>query len=315
MYKDFLRTLALTACLFCLTPPLTAATKIPKWEKSRQEFYTAEYHHKKAFEAYEKKEWGEAIKYFKALQLKFRDSPLNEDISYFKAISYFNKGEYDLANHSFTQYLSNPENVRFFSETIQYKFFIAEQLKNGAKCRLFDKNIMPKLADGYDRAIEIYDELIATLPTSALASEALFSKSQALVKKGEFQEAVECLKRVITTFPDEDIAVESYLHIAQIYCAQAKKEGQNPDFISLAKINVRNFEEHFPREARIESAKAALLALKEAYASSLFDTGCFYEKIGKLDASTLYYKKTLEQFPETAVSLLCKEKLQVLEPA
>lgn len=305
--------LCLTAlCLVSLSLIQLDAAKMPKWEQRSEKKFTPEHHYSCAINAYNKGQWNIALKHFSILKNKFRNAPLTQTINYHMGVAYFNIKNFDLSNQHFTQYLSQPHTPELFHDAIQYKFMIAERFRQGAKCHLFHKEDMPVLQPGRDTALEIYDEIIATLPTSELSIESHYAKSDVLVKMGMFEEAVEPLKKLIAIFPDEDLAIEAYLSIARVYCLHSQKEPQNIDLMALSSINLKNFEEHFPGEERISEARELLDAVTEAYANSLFDTGAFYEKIGKPNASVIYYKKTMSQFPKTLVAAKCQERLNFL---
>jgi outer membrane protein assembly factor BamD (BamD/ComL family) len=262
--------------------------------------------------AFDSGRWDEAVQNLIIVAVNFPESPYAQESHYFIGVAYFNLEEYDFANGAFTNYLRSKHNPRFFMETIQYKFEIAERLKNGAKRRFFGKKELPKWATGNDLAVQIYDEVAAALPCHEIAAQALFSKAHLLWSMKDYKEGVEAFRTITKRFPKNELAPESYLLINQIYLDQSRTEFQNPDILAFAQLNLRRFQHDFPREPRLSEAEAGVMEIKEVYARGLFDTAEFYGKIGKPMASAIYYQNAINQFPDTQIAELCRSRLAVL---
>ena len=91
---------------------------------------------------------------------------------------------------------------------------------------------------------------------------------------------------------------------------QSATEFQNPDVLEFAQINLRRFKHDFPKEPRISQVEEDVLAIKEIYAKGLYDTGLFYERVGKPHASRIYYQNAIKQFPETHIAQLSQKRLE-----
>lgn len=275
---------------------------------------SVEEHYNRACAAFNSGNWPEAARQFFIVSLNFPDTTYGHDALFYQGIADYHLEEYDIANRKFREYLNCQSNPKYFLESMEYKLAIAEQFRCGAKKHMFGTKYMPKWATGRTLALDIYDEVIAAMPSHELAAQALFSKGCLLWDLQEYGDSVEAFQTVIRRFPKHEYAPESYLFINKIYFAQAKIEFQNSDFLALAKINLRRFNESFPQEERLKEAEEDVLAIKEVYAKGLYDTGKFYEKISQPNAAAIYYKKALNDFPETTVSLYCKERLNEISP-
>lgn len=62
---------------------------------------------------------------------------------------------------------------------IRFKFEIACPFDEGARVHLFGWNKMAKWLSPYDKAIELYDEVVTTLPRDELAAQSLYRKGMA----------------------------------------------------------------------------------------------------------------------------------------
>lgn len=265
-------------------------------------------------DALDQENWAEASRLFGIVVNCFKNSSCTQEAFFYLGIANYYLREYDVANEAFSRYLKEHNDSKYFFETIEYKFHIAENLKNGAKRRLLKSRQLPKWASGKSLALEIYDEVICAMPSHEMAARALFAKGLLLWEMKEYHESVENFQLIIKRFPKNELAPQSYVLIAKIYFDQSKNEFQNPDILAFAQINLRKYKKDFPRDEEISIAEEYLLKIKEVYAKGLYDTGQFYERIKKPNASIIYYQNAICQFPETNVAQLCRERLFCLCP-
>jgi outer membrane protein assembly factor BamD (BamD/ComL family) len=265
-------------------------------------------------QAMEDRNWQEAALHFNIVAHCFPRTSFGQEAPYYLGMAYFNLEEYDFANEAFSNYLKVQSNPRYFQETVEYKFCIAERFSAGAKRRFFGTKQLPKWASGQDMAVDIYDEVIATVPCHEMAARALVAKGNLLWSMKDYRGAVESFHLVIRRFPKHELAPECYLLISKLYLEQCHYEFQNPDILAFAQINARKFSRDFPREERLCQVEADVMAIKELYAKGLFDIGQFYERTCKPRAAIIYYQNTIHQFPETCIAAHCRERLNCLIP-
>lgn len=303
---------------FCVSVPTEAAYTIKEGHiASADETATmpARDHYECGVQAFQSQNWNEAAKQFNIVAIEYPDSSYGADAYYYSGVAYYQLGEFDLANESFNNYLKVKTDPKFFQEVIQYKFSIAEQFRGGAKRRPFGTKQLPKWLSAYENALDIYDEVVAALPSGDLAAQALFYKGCLLWKMGDFRGAIDSYQMLIRRFNKNELAPQAYLNITKIYLDQSKYEFQNPDLIALAEINVKKFEMDYPRDERVQQAHYEVNHIKEVYARGLFETGQFYERKGKPRASTIYYENAIRRFPETSISKCCRRRLSRICPS
>jgi outer membrane protein assembly factor BamD (BamD/ComL family) len=276
--------------------------------------HPVEEHYNNACSSFNAGNWPEAATQFYIVSLNFPNTSYGHDALFYQAIAKFQMGEFDIANQKFEEYLKCQSNPRYFVETMEYKLAIADNFRCGAKKRLFGSEYMPKFFSGRTLALQIYDEVIAAMPNHELAAQALFSKGCIQRDLQEYNDSIESFQSLTRRFPKNEYAPEAYLLINRIYIAQCKREFQNSDFVALSEINLRRFREAFPQDDRIQEAENDVLAIKEVYAKGLFDTGRFYERIQQTDAAVIYYKKALNDYPDTRIALFCRERLSQICP-
>lgn len=269
-------------------------------------------HYSAAVTAFGCENWYESARHFAIVSYNFPNSPYAQESFFYLGVCWFNVGEYDIANTNFSSYLQGRDHPRLFQEAIEYKYAIAEKFRSGSRRRLLGTKQLPKWATGGTLALSIYDEVVAAMPCHEISAEALYSKALLHRERREYHESVDCLQIAIRRFPKHELTPEYYLLINKIYLDQCRYEFQNPDLLAFAEINLRRFEQQFPREERLCEAQSDLLAIKEVYGRGLVMTGFFYERIYRPKAAILYYQSAIRQFPETKAAAAANRRLMAL---
>lgn len=261
-------------------------------------------------EAIQKNNLKESTKIFLNLSSTYPDTRVGELSSYYLGISYFYTNEFDLANEAFSTYLKSSCSQECFESTVEYKLAIANALSSGSLKRCFGKRYLPKIAPAFELSLQIYDEVITTLPCHELAAMSLYSKGNALWKERFYGESIEAFQQLIRRFPKHELAPESYLAISCVLLEQCDRELHNSDLLAFAQINLKKFQQDFPKEERIAAVEANYISMQELYAQSLYQTAEYYQRKGKPGASVIYYQNVLDRFPETQHAEICKRELQ-----
>jgi len=260
-------------------------------------------------EALADKDWWAAVDFANIIAYNFPSSPFSQELPYLIGYSYCQLGQYELANKSLSAYLNHSTNHAHFEEAIRMKFEIAEGFLHGKKKRLFGSPKMPAWLSAKENALEIYDEVIATVPHSEMAAISLLGKAKIQAEFEDYKPAIETLTTLIRRFPKTDVAAQAYLEIARVYFDQSQKKCLDLDILDLAEVNLRKFKGAFPRESRIEEAEKILLDTNELFAANLLETGNFFERTKKPAASMIYYTRVLAKYPNTKAAVVAREKL------
>jgi outer membrane protein assembly factor BamD (BamD/ComL family) len=266
-------------------------------------------HYSAAMSAYQQQSWGEVIHHCVIVIKNFGSSPFAQEAYFHLGVAYFHTGEIEFANRFFTKYLKKQATPKYFEETIQYKFKIAEKYHKGAKKHVLGMENMPKWVPARGEAIAIYDQVITALPHHELATQSLCGKAQLLLQEEEYKSSIETYQTLIRRFPKHPLAVESYIGVGEVYLAQAQAEYPDQDFLDLAEINLRKFRASFPGDEKIALGEKTLLEMREIFASDLYDTGRFYERTSKPQAAYIYYTRILAKYPDTKVCTRATKRL------
>lgn len=271
-------------------------------------------HYNNAVIAHEAEDWKEAARQFRIVSENYPAHELNRDATFFLGVAEYKAGELEFANEAFNQYIKNKGNSTHFQEAVQYKLLIAGDLADGAKKRLFGTRQLPKWGSGKELAGQIYDEVIAAVPSNDLAAKALYAKGHLQWDNGEYKSSITAFQMLAKRFPKHELAPEAYVAISQVYVDESSDEFHNPDALAFAQINLRRFKQDFPKEPRIALVEKDVQEIQENFANVLFKTGQFYEKTSRPKAAMIYYQKAINQFPDTKKAEECRARLTQLEP-
>lgn len=269
-------------------------------------------HYSKATEAYQNGQWDTLLFQSQIIKKNFPDTPFAQEATFFMGVSYFHKEEFELASRFLSNYLNSQSSPRYFEETIQYKFLMADAFREGAKKHLFGWQGFPKWMNAQDESIELYDEVITALPSHELAAQALYGKALVYAETRDYKEAIESYQLLIRRFPKHHLAPSCYMGIAQTYLKQCNPKAPDTNLLDFAEINLQKFKTDFPMDQRILDAEKCVIQMKEIYGAHLFETGRFYERTKKKHAAIIYYAKVISDYGDTDSAKKAELRLEKL---
>ncbi|MCB1107171.1 MAG: outer membrane protein assembly factor BamD [Chlamydiia bacterium] len=270
-------------------------------------------YYSKMIDHYQNEEWQKLAWKSQDLIADFPTSPFAKEALYYLGVAHYKLGEFEYANAAFTDCLKEELSPKLFDQVLRYKFEIARAFDEGVRVHLFGWNKMPKWLPAYEEAIEIYDEVITTLPRDDLAAQSLYRKGVLLLRMEEYTKSIEALQTLIRRFPKHPLAAEAFVGIGNVYLTECNQEFPDSNKLELAEINLRKFRYHFPSEPRIAEAEKMLLGMKEKLAKDLLEIAEFYERTKKGKAAAIYYATILKRYPETKAAKKSEKRLKVLD--
>ncbi|MBF5058898.1 outer membrane protein assembly factor BamD [Candidatus Neptunochlamydia vexilliferae] len=269
-------------------------------------------YYSKMIDYYQKEDWKRLAWQCQDLIADFPTSPFARESYYYLGVAHLNMNNFAFANQAFSDYLKEELSPKFFDQVIRYKFEIAKAFDGGARTHLFGWHRMPKWLPAYEEAIEIYDEVITTLPRDDLAAQSLFHKGALLLRMEEYAKSVEAFQTLIRRFPKHPLAVDGYIGISHAHLTECEKEFPDENKLELAQISLRKFRYQFPSEPRIEEAEGMVLKMKEELAKDLLEIAEFYQRTKKPKAAKIYHDTILKRYPETKTALKSEKQLEKL---
>lgn len=266
-------------------------------------------HYSAASNAYQNEKWEDLVRQANIIVKNFPSSPFTHESFFFMGAGNFHLQELEQADEFLSRYLKRQAACQYFEQAIGLRLAIAEAFRQGSKKHLFGVNALPRLIPAQSEALAIYEEIIAALPHHDIAARALFGKGMVLEDSNDYPLAIESFQNLIRRFPKHALAADGYVEIGRSYFKQAKAEFPNPDFLSLAEINLAKFQDNFSGEAKLAEAQEILQEMLEFYAVKLYETAQFFERTKKPHAAQLYYKKLASRYPTTNVAGLARARL------
>ena len=269
-------------------------------------------HYNLIIDFFQNEDWEKLIWQSRMLMQDFPDAPFAKEVYYYMGVAFYEISDYEMANEAFSNYLKEEMTPKFFDQVIRYKFEIACYFQEGIRRHLFHVRGFPKWVHGYEEAIEIFDEVITTLPRDEMAAESLYRKATLLLSLQEYKESVEAFQTLIRRFPKHPLSPDSYLGISDVYLTQSQKEFPDGDRLDLAEINLRKFRFHFPGEPRLIEAEQKLMSMKNVMADDLLEMGEFYQRTKRPKAAAIYYQTILKKYPDTKAAKVSRKQLKKL---
>ena len=281
------------------------ARENPRFEQHQREIPSVQECYSLVLESYQNKNWNKVIEQAFLLLEEYPTTAFAQDVLFYLAVSYFELEEYERANHYFSSYLKKQMTPKFFEETFMYKFKIAEKYRTGTKKAILGLKWIPARQE----ALDIYEELISTLPNHELTAQSLFAKAELLAKGKDYKESIETYQNLIQQFPKHFLAIRSYVEIGRVYLIQSQKEYANQDFLELATINLHRVSASFPSDEAVHEIEDMLLDMQEVYAKDLYEIALFYHRKNQPNAAYLYYKRILTTYPATVIAKKAEKKM------
>ena len=269
-------------------------------------------HYNLIVDFFQKKAWEKLIWHARMFAEDFPNSPLTREVYYYSGVAFYEVCEYEKANEAFSNYLKEEMSPQFFEKSLGYKFEIARHFQKGERRSLFHVRRFPKWVHDYEKAIEIFDEIIVTVPRSEMAAASLYHKGELLVSMKKYDKSIASFQTLIRRFPKHALTPDSYLGIAKIYLIRSEKEYAASRYLDCARLNLSKFRSHFPLEPRLKEAEEKLAHMENVMAESLLEIGEFYKRTKKGKAAAIYYRTILKKYPNTKAAQVSKKQLSKL---
>ncbi len=220
--------------------------------------------------------------------------------------------DYTRAFEDFQGVIGRYPNTKRFNEIIGEQYNIARALLNGARGRMFF-GLLPGFV-ARERAIGYFETIIVNAPYSDYAPLSLMNVAIGHQKLGNTEDAIDALDRMINNYPQNLLAPDAYLKMAQIdatlvdgpyYDQAATKESITyyTDFMLL-----------FPGDNNIAVAEKGLDQMKTMMAESKMKMADFYfYKRNNFTAARVFYNEAITTYPDSAVAKRAKLRLADVE--
>jgi outer membrane protein assembly factor BamD len=258
---------------------------------------------------FEQRNYERAAKEFARLVRAFPKSELAPEAQYLAGITYELLGRMGEATAAYKKLVEiYPFSARF-KDGIEREFSIAESFYAGVKMKLIGPLKVPAL----DKAIEIYQHVVAQAPYGEYGARAQFRLGESFLRQQRFGEAHRAFQKVVDDYPASPLLEQAKFNVA--FCA--RQLSLKPSYDQSATEEAIHWYETFiashPESDLIPQAQESLKQLKSFKAQGLAQAAEFYEKSGKRSSAALYYRRIVEEYPDSPQAVKAVAKLSELE--
>ncbi len=263
-----------------------------------------------AEELFQNGEYGKAITEYRKLIKKYSGSLYAPRSQYAIGSSYEALGKYSRAVEEYQKVIDNYPASDKVADVLESQYRLGNLL--------FGKEIESKLKkafaeSNYEKAAKVYQLVIKNAPYSERASEVQYRIGLSYRKQGNFSEAVSEYQKVIRNYPESPWVEKAYYEIGLSYLAQSLSPLYDQTMTDSALKQFQEFRKRFPDSELTGEVEEKIKLLKGRQAERAYQIAQFYEKGGSIPAAVIYYRKVVENYPESDWAVLSRERLIALE--
>ena len=202
-------------------------------------------------------------------------------------------------------------NSEKFNQVIGEQYRIASDLSEGKRSKIF--SWLPGFRNR-ERAIQYFETIVMTAPYSDYAPLALMNAAKGYKQINESEAAIDALDRMINTYPRNVLTPDAYLKIADTHASLV--DGPLYDQAST-KDAITYYEDYmilFPGDGGMATAEKGLDKMKTILSRSKLELADYYYKYRKnFKAAKVLYNEAITVYPDSAVAIEARQKLDVLD--
>jgi len=201
-------------------------------------------------------------------------------------------------------------NSEFLETALQREFEIGNLFLSGEKHKVWRF----KIFSGYDKAVEIFEQIVKTAPFGKLGADAQLRLGMTYEKMKQYPEAVMAYEKLVERYPQNPLAETAQFAIGVAYGKQARSADYDATAANKAITAFQDYLIRYPKNDRVPDVEKQLVGLKQEQGRGLFNIGEFYEKQGNTKAAAIYYNEVIAQNPKSSWGVAAQEKVAQLTP-
>lgn len=262
-----------------------------------------------AMRFYLAKDYAKAISEFKKLTRVYPQSELAPDAQYYIGRSYEERKEYYAAFLAYQKVIDIYPRSELTDEIIERQYRIGNLYFSGQKEKLLGIAFVPAI----DKALEIFDKVVANSPYGKYADLAQFKIGESYKKNGQYKEAAEAFGKIVSDYPKSLLYEQAKYEVSFCTYRMSLKPSYDQEPTEEAIKGFEEFVKVREQSDTVKDAEKALLTLQERKAESLYNTARFYEKSKHYESAIVYYKEALNSYPKTSWAKKAFAKITELE--
>ncbi|OIO39738.1 MAG: hypothetical protein AUJ75_00960 [Candidatus Omnitrophica bacterium CG1_02_49_10] len=264
-------------------------------------------------------EW--AMKYFKNGDFKraraefeklvkyFSDATEAPEAQYHVGLCYEKTGNPYKAFQEYQKVVDIYPNSEYFDEVIKREYEIGDRMLTEDKRKIAGL----ALFSAADTAVEVFKKVAENAPYGAYGDKAQYKLAVAYTKMYEWEQARDAFEKVITDYPESDLADDAKLQLAVISFKASKNASYEKEATDEALNEYDEFLKKYPESSERDKAEGAIGELLEKKAESSYKSAQFYERIKKPRSAIIYYEDIANNYPSSQWADKARARLEILK--
>ncbi|MFH1858502.1 MAG: outer membrane protein assembly factor BamD [Candidatus Omnitrophota bacterium] len=262
-----------------------------------------------ALSLFETKEYARALQEMENLARRYPQSPEAAEAQFYIGRCHEELGNDEEAFKAYEEVVKKYPNSDKIQEVIEHEYRIANLYYGGKKRKVMKLELFA----GYEKAVEIYRQVVAHAPYGAYAELSQYKVGECYKKIGNYKKAREAFEKLIEDYPRSELVNQAKYQIALTTFRMSREADYDEEATDKAIEKFSNFVAEHPESNLAEESQGAIRDLQERKAKKAFDTAEFYAKQKAYPAARIYYNKVIGQFPKSSWASRALEQLTILE--
>lgn len=257
-------------------------------------------------------EYNQAIKKFQQLVKKFPDSPYAAKSQFSIGLAYEQKGNITKA---LEEYQKVADKFPYSSEEVM-KVIEAEYRLGNLILERKGEDLWLKVSTfegNCERAAKVFDQAIKISPYSAKAPEMQYKCGEAYLKAKKYEDAEASYKKVLDIYSDSEWSDDAVYKLGLLAETQALESIYDQTKTEEAIKWYSEYLKKYPGGSQADDVKERTAALTDKKIKKLYETGEYYEKSRDTESAMVYYRRIVDDFPQSQWAEKAKERMEVLK--
>lgn len=223
------------------------------------------------------------------------------------------RAQFNKAYNSYQSILERYPSSTHFNEIIGGQYQIANALLEGKRPRYF--GVIPGFKNRA-KGIEYFEGIVKSAPYSDYAPLALMNVARGHQMRGEPDEAIDALDRMINNYQKSLLAPDAYFRLAETHASLVKGPYYDQASTRQAITYFEDFLILFPSDANIPAVDKSLAEARTTFSESKIKIGDFYfYKRDNYKAARVFYNEAITAYPDSEAAAEARKRLEEVERA
>lgn len=265
----------------------------------------------KARKAYDAGKFRSANRQLKKITKEYPTASATGEAYYLRGQIFISKKRWAKGFDSLQEIIAKHPSYPNFDRVTGQQFECASELMDGARGRIFW--IFPGFKQ-YGESIKEFEQIVRNAPYSDYAPLSLMNIALLSETRGEAEDAIDALDRLINYYPQSMLASDAYYNLARTYANLVQSHEYDQGSTRQAISYYEDFLILFPSSEYIAQVEAALEAMENLLASSRLDLGDFYYYYrANNTAALVFYNETITIAPDSEAAATAEIRISDID--